>query len=190
VTVDGVTHILPRPFFVIATQNNIEYHGTYALPEAQLDRFLVRLTVGYPGRDNEAQILERQMKRHPIQDVQPVISGEEILEMQQAVRDVYVDPSVRDYIVDIVSATRQHPMVLLGASPRGSLNLMRCAQAMAAMAGRPYVLPDDVKAFTVAVLGHRILLRPEARTRSVTIEDIVLEAVKSVPVPIARKDLP
>ncbi|MCC6442489.1 MAG: MoxR family ATPase [Armatimonadetes bacterium] len=187
VTVDGITHALPRPFFVIATQNNIEYHGTYALPEAQLDRFLVRMTVGYPDRAHETEILERQMKRHPIQDVQPVISGDQILEVQQAVRDVFVHPDIRDYIVDIVSATRRHEMVLLGASPRGSLNLMRTAQAMASISGRSYVLPDDVKALVAPVLGHRILLRPETRTRGTGINDILDEVVRSVAAPIARK---
>ena len=183
VTVDGITYPLPVPFFVIATENSVEYHGTYPLPEAQLDRFMMRLSVGYPGKSEESQVLESQTVEHPIVNVRTVLSSEEVLELQRAVKDVYLEPSLRDYIVELASATRAHPMVSLGASPRGSLNLSRAARALAALSGRGFVLPDDVKALAVTVLAHRLVLKPEARVRNIFASNIVEEIISKVAVP-------
>jgi MoxR-like ATPase len=186
VTVDGVTHRLPDTFFVIATQNPIEYHGTYPLPEAQLDRFLMRVTLGYPGPAEEVAVLDRQVKRHPIEAIKPVVSLEETAALQEAIKEVYLEASLKDYIVRLVTATRHHALVALGASPRGSLGIMRSAQAMAVMAGRDYVLPDDVKAVAVPVLDHRLILKPEARVQQARPADIVGEILASVPVPVVE----
>lgn len=183
VTVDGVTYPLPKPFFVMATENNIELHGTYPLPEAQLDRFWLKLSMGYPSREDEMTILSRQEDHHPVSDVQPVLQAEEILRMQEAVKKVYLDPKLGGYIVDLVGATRSHPRASLGASPRGSLCLMHSCKALAAMSSRDYVLPDDVKLLAIPVLGHRILLKPEARARDYTTESLIREVLDSVPVP-------
>ncbi|PKN93773.1 MAG: AAA family ATPase [Chloroflexi bacterium HGW-Chloroflexi-6] len=183
VTVDGQTHILPRPFMVLATQNPIEYEGTFPLPEAQLDRFLLRLRMGYPGQADEIRILENQQLRHPIESVESVISTDEVLQAADAVREIFVSPSVKRYIVDLVNRTRQHADIYLGASPRGSLALFRGAQARAGLLGRDYVLPDDVKAMASAILAHRIIVNPAARLREVTAEKLVQEILMAVPVP-------
>jgi MoxR-like ATPase len=183
ITVDGITHPLPRPFFIIATENPIEYHGTYPLPEGQLDRFLLRVQLGYPSHAQEVEVMERQIKRHPIESVQPVLGAEEVLALQEAIRDVHVDPSLKDYIVRIVEETRRHAAVLLGASPRGSLGLMRAAQAMAALAGRDFVLPDDIKRLAPAVLSHRLILKPEAKVRGAQPGDLIQEILETTPVP-------
>jgi len=183
VTVDGVTRPLPRPFMVLATQNPIEYEGTFPLPEAQLDRFLMRIRLGYPETEDEVRILERQQFRHPIEELEQVASVEELLEAQEAVRAVYVAPRLKRYIVDLTSRTRQYPDVYLGASPRGSLTLYRAGQARAAIHGRDFVLPDDVKALAIPALGHRVIVGPTARMRDVTAEQIVEEILRQVPVP-------
>lgn len=184
VTVDGVTHPLPRPFFVIATENPIESHGSvYPLPESQLDRFLLRLRIGYPSPSDEVDILESQQLRHPIEDVRPVLSAEEVLELQRAVREVYVDRSVKSYIVQLADATRRHEAVLLGASPRASIALMRCSQALAALRGREFVTPDEVKFLAPNVLSHRLVLRAGARGRA---EEVVADCLARVPVPVVR----
>lgn len=183
VTVDGQTHILPRPFMVLATQNPIEYEGTFPLPEAQLDRFLLRLRLGYPGQAEEIRILENQQLRHPIESVEAVISAEEVLQAADAVREIFVSQAVKRYITDLVNRTRQHADIYLGASPRGSLALFRAAQARAALLGRDYVLPDDVKLLAGAVLAHRIIVNPAARLRDVTAEKLVQEILLAVAVP-------
>lgn len=183
VTVDGVTHILPRPFMVLATQNPIEYEGTFPLPEAQLDRFLMRVRLGYPGRKEEIRILEDQQLRHPLQDLQAVATAQEALQAAESVRQVFVSPLVKRYIVDLVSRTRQSGDLYLGASPRGSLALFRTAQARAALLGRDHVLPDDVQALAVPVLAHRLIVGPSARLREVSAERIVQEIIENVPAP-------
>src|SRR5881392_3366397 len=160
-TVDGTTWAMPDPFLVIATQNPIEYEGTFALPEAQLDRFLLRLRLGYPAPSEEIVILDEQKRQHPLDELEVVCSVDELRGMQSAIRDIYVDPTVADYIVRLVGATRVHPDVYLGASPRGSLNLYRSAQAFAAMEGRDYVIPDDVKSLAVAILAHRLIVKSQ-----------------------------
>ncbi|HZP83230.1 MAG TPA: MoxR family ATPase [Chthonomonadaceae bacterium] len=187
VTIDGVGYPLPSPFFVIATQNNIELSGTYPLPEAQLDRFAARLAIGYPDRDSEMQILVNQRHSRPVDSIPAVMNAEDILAMQSAVRDVHVDESVQGYILDIVTATRSLPTVSLGASPRGSLNLLYACQARAALTGRNFVKPDDVKALAVAVLAHRIIVRPEQRMRGVSAMECVQEVLNRVPVPVGLR---
>lgn len=182
-TVDGVTHKLPRPFMVLATQNPIEYEGTFPLPEAQLDRFLLRIRLGYPSITDEILILELQQIRHPIETLQTIIEVEELQKMQDAVRTVYVAPIVKRYIVELVRATRENPDVYLGSSPRGSLGLFRAGQAWAAINGRDYVLPDDIKAVADEVLAHRIVINPSARLREITSSQIVAETLRSIPVP-------
>lgn len=183
VTVDGATHLLPRPFMVLATQNPIEYEGTFPLPEAQLDRFLLRIRLGYPSHADEILVLERQQLRHPIEAIEPVCSDADILASAEAVRAVYLSTPVKRYIVDLTTRTRQSNDVYLGASPRGSLGLARASQARAALNGRAHVLPDDVKALAAAVLAHRIIVNPAARLREVTPERIVQEILNEVPVP-------
>ena len=184
VTVDGVTHDLPTPFFVIATENPIEYEGVYSLPEAQVDRFLMRLTVGYPTPKDEVEILDRQMERHPISDVQPVSTAEEIVTLQRAIRKVYVDPCIKTYAVELVATTRGHRHVRLGASPRGSLGLVRAGQAVAALSGRDFAVPDDVKRVAPPVLEHRLIIKSELRVRGVTPATVVEDVLKTVPVPV------
>lgn len=187
VTIDGVPQTLPSPFFVIATQNNIELSGTYPLPEAQLDRFAARLSMGYPGRDAEMRILAEQRRARPVDTINPVTDAAEILAMQAVVRDIHVDETVQGYILDIVTATRTLPVVSLGASPRGSLNLLYACQARAAMQGRNFVTPDDVKALATIVLAHRIIVRPEQRIRGVSAEVCVQEAIAKTPVPVGLR---
>ncbi|HLB29019.1 MAG TPA: MoxR family ATPase [Dehalococcoidia bacterium] len=185
-TVDGVTHLLPTPFLVMATQNPIEYEGTFPLPEAQLDRFLLRIHLGYPSQADEITIVERQQLRHPIEALQPVTNPEEILMVQEAIKAVYVDPLLQQYIVALVEATRQHGQVYLGASPRGSLALFRSSQALALIEGRDYILPDDVKALAYPALGHRIITNPSARMKEVSTTSVVAECLEQVPVPGIR----
>lgn len=183
ITADGVTYELPSPFFVIATENNIEYHGTYPLPEAQLDRFMMRLSIGYPALAQESQILDSQLVEHPLSLVRTVLSAESIVELQSAAKDVFLETTLRDYIVNIVSATRNHPMVFLGASPRGSLSLSHASRSYAAIMGRDFVLPDDIKRLAQPVLAHRLVLKPEARIRNITASNVVNEIINSVTVP-------
>lgn len=183
VTVDGVTHLLPQPFMVLATQNPIEYEGTFPLPEAQVDRFLMRIRLGYPSTEDEINILERQQFRHPINELKQVITAEELTQIQEAIKEVYVSPAIKHYIVHLSNQTRQHPEVYLGASPRGSLALYRTGQARAAMKGRDFVLPDDIKALAVSTLAHRVILGPSARLRDLSPQQIVEEILGSVAVP-------
>ena len=182
-TVDGTTWPMPDPFLVIATQNPIEYEGTFALPEAQLDRFMIRLRLGYPLPVEEIVILDEQKRQHPIDDIAEVCSVEELREMQAAVREVYVDPSVAEYIVRLVNGTRNHPDVYLGASPRGSIALYRAGQALAGLLGRDYVIPDDIKALAEPVFGHRLVPTTDARIRDRDADEILREVLRSVPVP-------
>jgi len=183
VTVDGITHPLPTPFMVLATQNPIEYEGTFPLPEAQLDRFLLRVRIGYPGPEDETEILGRQQIRHPVETLKPVIEVDELLETIEAVKHIHVSEVIKRYTVDLVNRTRQHEDVYLGASPRGSLGLFRVGQALAAQAGRNYVLPDDIKMAAIPVLAHRVIVGPAARLRELTAERIVQEILESHPVP-------
>lgn len=186
VTVDGITYAMPLPFLVLATQNPIEYEGTFPLPEAQLDRFMMRIHLGYPNAQEEVQMLESQQRVHPIEQVRQVISAQELINAQQAIREIYVDRLIKEYIVAIVEATRRHPDVYLGASPRGSLALVKTTQAKAAMRGRDFVSPDDVKELADATLAHRLILSPAARLKKVDARGIVNEIINSVPVPGAR----
>jgi MoxR-like ATPase len=184
VTTDGETRVLPMPFCVIATQNTIEMTGTYPLPEAQLDRFFSRVSLGYPDKDAEARILDRQQVSHPLELVNTVIELETMQQMQAAVRDVFVHDSVREYVVSVVRATRESNQLAMGASPRGSLYLMRAAQANAAMDNSDFVRPDDVKAVAVTVLSHRVLPRAELRSRGATADEIIAKLVDTVPAPV------
>ncbi len=181
VTVDGVTRALPRPFLVLATQNPIEYEGTFPLPEAQLDRFLMRLSLGYPGLADEKQVLANLRREHPITRVQSVAEGAELLELQPGVWDVHVADSLQDYLLRLVHATRSHPDLALGASPRASLALYKTAQALAAVRGRDHVLPDDLKRLAPATLTHRLIVRPEAELRGRTAPVVVREILESTP---------
>ena len=190
VTVDGVTRPMAQPFLVLATQNPIEYEGTFPLPEAQLDRFLVRICLGYPSRAEETAILTAQQYRHPLEDLQQVVTLEELQQAQQDVKKVHVDDRVREYVVALVEASRQHPDVYLGASPRGSLALFKTAQARAAVLGRDYVTPDDVKLLAVPTLAHRLIVNPAARVKNVDTRHVVEELLTSVPVPGSRVRLP
>jgi len=183
ITVDGVTRPLPRPFMVLATQNPIEYEGTFPLPEAQVDRFLMRLRLGYPSQENEISILERQQFHHPFEDLQQVVSVEELVQAQEAVKAVYVSPALKRYIVDLSHQTRIHPEVYLGASPRGSLAVYRTSQALAGMSARDYVLPDDIKSLVIPSLAHRVILGPGARLRDLNAQQVVEEIMNGVPVP-------
>ncbi len=183
VTVDGVTYPLPQPFLLMATQNPIEYEGTFPLPEAQLDRFLMRVQLGYPDPNDEVTILDSQQYTHPLTKIEQVVDVESLTAAQEKLKDVYVDPLVKRYIVDIVNQTRRHNDIYLGASPRGSLALYRVGQARAAMMGRDYVIPDDIKALTAPVLAHRLIVSPSARLRDVTGEVVIREILSTLPVP-------
>jgi MoxR-like ATPase len=183
VTVDGVTYALPKPFLVLATQNPIEYEGTFPLPEAQLDRFLIRISLGYPTAQDEVRMIGEQQIIHPLEGLGAVVDIPELLQAQAAVREVEVSSELRRYILELIGATRKHPEVYLGASPRGSLALFRTAQARAAIQGRDYVLPDDIKAMAVPTLAHRILVGSAARIRDVDARSIVQEILASVAVP-------
>jgi MoxR-like ATPase len=181
VTVDGVTHSLNRPFLVLATQNPIEYEGTFPLPEAQLDRFLLKLSVGYPAFEDEGQILLNLQREHPIAALGEVVDGALLLKLQRDVWEVHVDDTVRDYIVRLIHATRAHPDLALGASPRGSLALFKGAQALAALRGREFVLPDDIKTLAVPTLVHRLIVRPESALRGYTTDRILGDLLRSTP---------
>jgi len=185
-TIDGTTHTLPRPFLVVATQNPVEMEGTYPLPEAQRDRFMARLTVGYPDTDAEMQMLDRQESADPLDHLSPVTTGTDIVRYARAVRAVYAAGPVKQYVLDLVGATRQHEGVRLGASPRASLQLLRAAKAAAAMAEREHVLPDDVQSLAVPVLAHRLILSTESRLGGVTSEDVISEIVQRTAVPGGR----
>ena len=186
VTVDGITYPMARPFLVLATQNPIEYEGTFPLPEAQVDRFMLRIQLGYPSKSQEIDVLGRQATRHPISELEQVVSAEELLEMQEAVKGVYVDDLVKEYIVELTSSTRNHPDVYLGASPRGSLALFKVSRAWAALNGRDFVLPDDVKMLAEVTLAHRLLISPSARIKNVTAHQVIEDALRHTPVPGAR----
>lgn len=186
ITVDGVTHSLPQPFIVLATQNPIEYEGTFPLPEAQLDRFLLRVHIGYANRLDEIAILKRQRDGHPIETLPTVVDAAELLHLQEVIKQVHVDDLIVEYIVSLAVATREHGDVYLGASTRGALALYRAAQAWAAMNGRDFVIPDDVKLLAQPVLGHRLIISPAARVRNVTAQAIIDEVLAAVPVPGAR----
>jgi MoxR-like ATPase len=184
VTVDGVTRPLKRPFLVLSTQNPIEYEGTFPLPEAQLDRFLLKLSVGYPSPEDEGQILLNLRCEHPITAIAQVVEGDRLLELQRAVWDVHVDDTVRDYVVRLVHATRTHGDLALGASPRGSLALFKAAQALAALRGRDFGLPDDIKTLAQPTLVHRLIVRPESALRGYTAERIVSDILRTTPLDI------
>jgi MoxR-like ATPase len=186
VTVDGQTHELARPFMVLATQNPIEYEGTFPLPEAQLDRFLLRIKLGYPDKQQEITILNRQQYVHPVEEISQVVSVEELLDAQKAVKAVYLDEKIKKYIVEIVRQTRVHPEVYLGSSSRGALAIYRLGQARAAMFGRDYVLPDDVKSLVESALSHRIIVGPAARIKDIEPATIIEEILERVPVPGAQ----
>jgi MoxR-like ATPase len=186
VTVDGVTYRTPMPFLVMATENPIEYEGTFPLPEAQLDRFLMRVSLGHPTPADEIAVLEAQQYAHPIEKTGQVISAEELLQAQEEIKAVHLDRLVKEYIVELVNATRKHPDVYLGASPRGSLALFRTAQARAVLEGRDYATPDDVKALAEVTLAHRLIIGPAARIKNVDSRYIVNELLRSVPVPGSR----
>lgn len=181
VTVDGVTRMLPRPFLVMATQNPIEYEGTFPLPEAQLDRFLMRLSLGYPSPEDERQILINLWREHPITQLEKVVDGSELLALQRQVWDVHVDVTLQEYIVSLVIATRSHTDLALGVSPRGSLALFKSAQALAAVRGRDHVIPDDIKYLAPYTLAHRLIVRPEAELRGRTAQSILADVLESTP---------
>ncbi len=183
VTVDGVPHPMPSPFLVMATQNPIEYEGTFPLPETELDRFLVRLRLGYPEKADEMMVLEAQRYRHPIDEIGEVVDQEEIAGLQEAVKGVHVSEDVREYIVSVCAGTRDHPNLYLGASPRGSLAIYRLAQARAVADGRDYAIPDDVKALARPALGHRVILSSAARIQGATAADAIAEVLEQTPVP-------
>ena len=187
VTVDGVTHHLEHPFVVIATQNPIEYEGTFPLPEAQLDRFLMRISLGYPDFEEELAVIEQQEQEHPIDSLEAVANPKDVIGLQQAAKDVYVDRAVREYIVNLTEATRNHRDVALGASPRASLGLFRAARAMALVLDRDYVIPDDIKMLAAPVTAHRIILSPSARMRGVRSTDLVSDLLNTLTVPGATR---
>jgi MoxR-like ATPase len=187
VSVDGKTYTLKPPFLVLATQNPIDQEGTFPLPEAQLDRFLVRLSLGYPSLDEEGKMLQRMQHGHPIDELQPVAKAEDILAAQLAIRDIHLDDKIRNYILQIVHGSREHEDVLLGASPRASIALFRTSQALAAIGGRDFVLPDDVKRMAHPVLAHRLILKPESRLRKRTSSLVVQDIVADTAVPVLKE---
>ena len=186
VTVDGTTYPMDQPFLILATQNPIEYEGTFPLPEAQLDRFLLRISLGYPEKDDEVRVLDSQQFRHPVETLDQVVSVDELLTAQEQVKEVYVDPLIKSYIVELVRQSRRHPEVYLGASPRGSLALYRAGRARAAVLGRDYVIPDDIKALAVAALAHRVIIGPAARIKDVSPRSVIEEVLRGLPVPGAQ----
>ncbi|GIN71753.1 hypothetical protein J14TS2_22280 [Bacillus sp. J14TS2] len=186
VTVDGTTLQLKSPFFVMATQNPIEYEGTYPLPEAQLDRFLLKMRMGYPDHSEEVEVLTRAQRHTPIETLDPVVSLETLIEMQKHVKDVYVEEGLKYYIVELARQTREHEDVYLGASPRASIALMKAAQAHAFIAGRDYVIPDDIQYLTPYVFSHRVILRPEAKYQGTDSEDVLDQIIRNTDVPIKR----
>ena len=186
ITVDGVTYPMRQPFLVLATQNPIEYEGTFPLPEAQLDRFMMRISLGYPETDDELTMLDSQQHTHPITRIEQVVSSDELIEAQTSIKDMYINDLVKEYIVRLVKATRKHPDVYLGASPRGSIALYRTGQARAAMMGRDFVTPDDIKALAMVTLAHRLIISPSARIKNVDPRAVIQEILDSTPVPGAR----
>jgi MoxR-like ATPase len=188
-TIDGVTHQMPDPFLVIATQNPIEYEGTFALPEAQLDRFMLRIRLGYPSLADEIRVLDDQKVTHPLDGLEEVCTGDELRALQAAVRDIYVDPVVSSYIVRLVASTRAHPDVYLGASPRGSISLYRASQALAGLLGRDYVIPDDVKALAEPALAHRVIIKTASTIHDVSSAHVVRELLDSTPIEAARRSV-
>ncbi|WP_430489476.1 AAA family ATPase [Rossellomorea marisflavi] len=186
VTIDGMTRKLDKPFFVMATQNPIEYEGTYPLPEAQLDRFLLKMIMGYPEPEEEMEVLNRAQKNPPIEDLVPAITLAELIQLQEEVKDIFVDDTIKKYIVDIAHRTRIHANVYLGASPRGSIALMKACQAYAFLRGRSYVVPDDVQFLAPFVFSHRIIMKSEAKYEGVTPEDVVERVIARMPVPVQR----
>ncbi|WP_268258274.1 AAA family ATPase [Bacillus massiliigorillae] len=186
VTIDGVTHKLEQPFLVMATQNPIEHEGTYPLPEAQLDRFLLKLEMGYPYPSEEVEVLERSQVNHPIEDIHPVVTIEEVCQLQQQAKQVHVEKAIKEYIVQLANETRHHNSIELGVSPRGSIALMKASQAYALMQGRDYVLPDDIQYLTPFVFAHRMILKPEIKYGGVSPESIIESILASVPVPVQR----
>ncbi|WP_132747181.1 AAA family ATPase [Scopulibacillus darangshiensis] len=187
VTVDGETRVLPRPFFVMATQNPIEYEGTFPLPEAQLDRFIMKISMGYPTRSEEVEVLNRMITSQPIEDIKPVITIEEVLQLQEKTKEVHVEDSIKEYIVEIITRTRHHHDIYLGVSPRGSLALLKACQAYALINERDYVIPDDVKHLAPYVLGHRLILKPEAKFTNVEVGEVIADVIKRVKVPIFKR---
>ncbi|HEY4752164.1 MAG TPA: MoxR family ATPase [Candidatus Limnocylindrales bacterium] len=186
-TIDGVTHPMPDPFLVIATQNPIEYEGTFALPEAQLDRFMLRIRLGYPGLLDEIRVLDDQKVTHPLDELEEVCTGDELRGLQAAVREIYVDPVVSNYIVRLVASTRAHPDVYLGASPRGSIALYRASQALAGLLGREYVIPDDVKFLAEPALAHRVIIKTASTIHDVSAAHVVRELLDSTPIETVRR---
>jgi len=185
VTVDGKTKVLPHPFFIIATQNPIEYEGTFPLPEAQLDRFLLKLKIGYPTYTEEIKILDMLQIQHPIETIAAKATLEQLQELKQVIKTIHIDESLKQYIVQLVQNTRKHENIYLGASPRASLNLMRTSQALAFIRGRDFIVPDDVKNMAQLVLGHRIILSSEARLRGTKVEDVISNILRDTPVPFS-----
>ena len=188
VTIDGETKILPEPFFVIATQNPVEFDGTFPLPKAQLDRFMMKTSMGYPGQDDEVQILEQVKQEHPIKSLQSVTTPEKIEELKKKVRQVHVAEKVANYLVKIVSKTRNHPDIVLGASPRGSIDLYHTAQARALLKGREFVTPDDVKSLAKSVLSHRLVVKSESQLRGTEAENLIDKILKKVSVPVLQEE--
>ncbi|MEK4626996.1 MAG: MoxR family ATPase [Solibacillus sp.] len=186
ITVDGETIKLPKPFLVMATQNPIEYEGTYPLPEAQLDRFLLKIKMGYPTKEEEIEVLRRAEKTTPIEQIEAVLTIEDLIELQQQVKEIHVEDNIKEYIVSLAQNTRFHPKIYLGVSPRASIALMRASQAYAFMKGRSYVLPDDVQYLAKFVFGHRIILKPEARYENVKEEQVIESVLRYVHVPVKR----
>jgi MoxR-like ATPase len=187
VTIDGQTRPLPRPFLVLATQNPIEFEGTFPLPEAQLDRFLMRLSVGYPSAEDERQIIKSQRQAHPIDSLGPVVDGDHLLDLSQQIGQIHVEASLEDYILRIIQATRRHADLALGASPRGSLALYKTSQALAAIQGRPYVIPDDVKKLVPLTLAHRLILKPESQLRGRTTLSVLNDIMERTELPLEVK---
>ena len=188
VTVDGMTYKVPRPFMVLATQNPVEYLGTYPLPEAQIDRFFMKISIGYPSAGEEAHILNRFKLNNPLENLLPVAESEDIIALQEEIKGIHVDKSLGTYIVDIVGQTRKHPDITLGSSPRGSLSLYRASQAWAFYNNRDYVLPDDIKKMVIPVLSHRIILKQEAKLKKVNPEDILNAIVNKIHIPVVNFD--
>jgi MoxR-like ATPase len=187
ISIEGISISLPSPFIVLATQNPIEFEGTFPLPEAQMDRFMINISLGYPSLDEEVQILTSQKERHPIDSIGSVTTVKEITQIQEAITKVYIEESLKKYIVEIVNRTRNHPSVLLGSSPRGSLSIFKMAQAIAAINGRDFVIPEDIKYVVLPCLKHRLILKPEAKLKNIKPEDIINSILESVEVPIEEK---
>jgi len=186
VTVDGVTYRLPRPFMVLATQNPVEYLGTFPLPEAQLDRFFMKVSIGYPSQPDESQILSRYKNDNPLDSLSPVATSADIIDIQEKVKEIYVDKSLNDYIVKLVAQTRNHPDVVLGSSPRGSISLLRASQAWALYNGREYVIPDDIQKMAIPVLNHRLILKQEAKLKKINPADIITGIIDKTAVPVVK----